>query len=138
MSWFTGSGFEIPILYLPAIIVISTPMTRSWILFLLLGLGVFTAGCSNRPLAGTLDLLSPSKVRYKSDPDSKPAGIEPFEPVLERDRVAPRDRSSLPRLNEPFRPSETDVPFRRDGSPRGRRGGESVLPEPLPVPNFGQ
>ncbi len=109
---------------------------------LVLGLSVFAVGCSNRPLAGTLDWLSPSKVRYKANPDSKPAGIDPFEPVLERDRDAPRDRSrdrgGLPRLNEPFRPSETEVPFKREGSPRGRRGGESLLPEPLPVPNFGQ
>jgi hypothetical protein len=103
---------------------------------LLLGTCVLAFGCTNRPLAGTLDLLSPSKVRYKSDPKSRPTDVEPFEPISDRD--TPRDRSSLPRIGEPIRPSEADVPFRREGSPRGRRGGETVLPEPLPVPNFGQ
>jgi hypothetical protein len=103
-------------------------MNRVWPALVVLALGA--AGCSNRPLAGTLDCLFPSKVKYKSDPDGRSAPVEPFEPGTERDR-------GLPRIGDPIRPSETEVPFRRQ-APMGRRGTESVLPEPLPAPTFGQ
>ena len=105
-------------------------MRRFLVIFLVVGIGICVAGCTNRPIAGTLDLLFPSKVRYKSDPGARPSGVDPFEPS--------GDRDGMPRIGEPIRPSESEVPFRREGAPQGRRGTESTLPDPLPVPNNGQ
>jgi hypothetical protein len=111
------------------ILAIAGRMNRAWLLLLILACAA--VGCSNRPIAGTLDCLFPSKVKYKSDPDGRTAPVEPFEPGTDRDR-------GLPRIGDPIRPSETDVPFRRNVGPTGRRGAETELPEPLPLPGFRQ
>jgi len=109
--------------------------------FVVLAIGLGTAvGCSNRPIAGTLDCLFPSKVKYKTDPIPRPGG-DPFEPI------GPRTRTGLPPLQAPppgriGAPSETDVPFVPLTRERGAsgtsapRGRGTMQQEALPVPDF--
>ena len=95
---------------------------------------VFLAGCSNAPLAGTMDLIFPSKPTRNRNPDPRDL-FDRDKDALPPPEVIPRDRDeSLPpprtgglrsnlRTEEP-RPD----PFRpRDSDP---------LPPPLPASGF--
>jgi hypothetical protein len=94
-------------------------------------------GCSNAPLAGTLDCLFPSRAMHRTAPNPKPPD-DLFRP-RDRDTLPPPDMreldtprvprdgrlEGLPKIGEPL---ETDV-----APPRRREDGGAV---PLPEPSF--
>lgn len=103
-------------------------------------LGLAAAGCSNAPLAGTLDCLFPSKARVRPDagprlPDdlSRPRGGDgPLPPPNLRDldgsRPADGRLEGLPKIGDPLDP---------DATPRGRRDAAPASDRmPLPAPMF--
>ena len=101
------------------------------------------AGCSNAPIAGTMDTLFPSKVTRTRNPDPRDLfdrDRDPLPPPDLRSRDRDRDDSLPPPRNagelqsnprtEPERPLRGD-PFR----PHSTDPGEP-LPPPLPAPGF--
>jgi hypothetical protein len=102
-------------------------------------LGLVSAGCSNAPLAGTLDCLFPSKLRARPDAAPRlptdltgPGSRDPLPAPNLRDfgdtRPLPEGRlEGLPKIGEPF----------DGGAPRGGREATPTSDRmPLPAPMF--
>ncbi len=99
---------------------------------LLIGLALLP-GCSNAPVAGTLDCLFPSRLR-------PPPALPDLNLNRDTDPIRPIDRSPLPRMepypfddrrrNDRIRPGE---PLLRRTEPEPR-GDDSNLPLLLPPP----
>ena len=118
---------------------------------LLLAIALFGAGCSNAPIAGTMDCFFPSKARYKTEP--RPGDDDRF-PPRPRDRDSlpdpepgpferDRGRVELPRIGQPFRPSSGDAEFTGGDDPwKSRKPRSAELPrlgtpgDPLPPPSY--
>lgn len=92
-------------------------MPRLW----LLGFALLP-GCSNAPLAGTLDCLFPS--RFRPSPVVPDLGREQDRDL---ESIRPLDRVPVPVLDDPRTPLDAPRPI-RDG---GTRFGDPRLGEPL-------
>jgi hypothetical protein len=121
-------------------------MNRGWVM----AVGIVTVwqcGCSNAPLAGTLDCVFPSRGGRPSGPKLPDSLFD--DPPAERLRDRLRDRSRDP-LPEPdmrdIRPRDGGLeglpkigdPFPTDDQPRGRRDANTTNDTrlPLPAPTF--
>jgi hypothetical protein len=103
---------------------------------------ILITGCSNAPLAGTLDCLFPSRARHRTDPPLtrpddfiRPRDWDPLPPPDLRDLRDSREPrlpidggrlEGLPRIGEPLLSEDTPV---------GRRGGVTNDTRP-PLPSF--
>ena len=113
-----------------------------WLIGLPLVVLAAAAGCSNRPLAGLMDNLFPSRVGSRPPRDlPRPTDRDPIPPPVfdpsppddgfRRDPLYPRGDRPLPPLGAPIapegrRPTESEVPF----LPRTGGGG-------MPLPGGG-
>jgi len=90
------------------------------------------AGCSNAPLAGTLDCLVPSKVGKNGPGNPKLAG-EPLPPP----NLPTRPEDPLPpRGSLESNPKKTEEPWKPLNDRPGNTGLGDPLPAPLPAPGY--
>lgn len=116
-------------------------MKRSRVLVVLVASGL-AGGCSNAPLAGTLDCIFPARTNTRPNGNlPKPDDLfrptdrdrntlpdpEPVLPRLRRDPDTSGRLEGLPKIGEPL-PTESS-PVRRDANTTGDR-------MPLPAPSF--
>jgi len=101
---------------------------------------LWLAGCSNAPIAGTMDLIFPSKPVRNRNPDPKDLFDRERDPLTPPD-VIPRDR------DDPLPPprsgglrsnprTETEPETRRDPFRPRPTDPSDPLPPPLPAPGF--
>lgn len=122
-------------------------MNRSWVI----AVGIASAGavgCSNAPLAGTLDCVLPSRGQRPGTGPRLPDSLFDDPPAERlRDRLRDRSRDPLPEPDmRDIRPRDGGLeglpkigdPFPTDDSPRGRRDANTTNDSrlPLPAPTF--
>ncbi len=116
---------------------------RRFVWLMCLPLFALAIGCSNRPLAGLMDNLFPSRVGSRPPRDlPRPTDRDPipppvFDPIppddgFRRDPLFPRDPTPrgerpLPPLGAPIAP---EGPIRRDDAPWVPRTGGGAMPLP--------
>lgn len=103
------------------------------------------AGCSNAPVAGTLDCIFPSRLRSAGgapDLERLPAPTRPVDPVppIERSPLPPQEpypfddpRRTAPAFGEPLSRTPTPAPRPQPGDPPLLRPPVG-LEDPLPPP----
>ena len=109
--------------------------------FLIAGLWFALAGCSNAPIAGTMDTLFPSKPTRKPATDPRDIFDREKDPLPAPDLRSRERDDALPPPGrsgglESFPRTDGTPPAISRGDPFRPRSNEESLPPPLPAPGF--